>query len=48
MQTLEYNFFKDFRPVYEELIKAKIERDDMKREPCWTEALAVGSQEFIE
>ena len=43
-----YNSVDEFRLVYEELIKAKIERDDMKREPCWTEALAVGSKEFIE
>ena len=26
----------------------RIGRDQMKREPCWTESLAVGSAEFVE
>jgi putative transposase len=47
MQTLGYNSLEEFKPVYDELIRSKIESDDLKRAPCWTEALAVGSREFI-
>jgi len=48
MKSLEYNSLEEFRPVYEELIRKKIERDELTRESCWTEALAVGSRKFIE
>ena len=48
METLEYNSLKEFQTVYGELIRNKIESDELKRDSCWTEALAVGSREFIE
>ena len=47
METLEYNSLEQFRSVYKDLIYKKIGSDKLKRDPCWTEALAVGSKEFI-
>ena len=48
LETLEFNSMEEFQPVYKNLIKARIESDELKREACWTESLAVGSLEFIE
>ena len=36
------------RQNLEATLKETIARDEMKREPCWTESLAVGSQAFVE
>jgi putative transposase len=48
LETLGFNKEEEFQLIYEDLIKKKIEGDELKREACWTEALSVGSQEFIE
>jgi len=36
-----------FRQHYEALIQERIAKDQMKREPEWTEAIAVGSERFV-
>lgn len=38
----------DVRKNLEVRLAEKIERDQMKRDPCWTESLAVGSAGFVE
>ncbi len=48
LETMEFNSTEEFQTVYENLIKMKIESDELKREACWTESLAVGSQKFIQ
>ena len=37
----------EFRQHYEERIMERIAKDEMKREPEWTEAIAVGSERFV-
>ena len=39
---------EDVRRNLEASLAERIGRDQMKREPCWTESLAVGSAEFVE
>jgi putative transposase len=36
-----------YRDHYEDRIRDRIARDEMAREPCWTESIAVGSAEFV-
>ena len=48
VESLDFNSVEEFGTLYEELIRKKIEQDDLRREACWTESLAVGSREFIE
>ena len=38
----------EVRKHLEVSLAERIARDDAKREPCWTESLAVGSREFLE
>ena len=38
---------EEFRQHYEELILERIAKDDLKRDPRWTEAIAVGSEGFV-
>ena len=38
----------EVRKHLEASLAERIARDDAKREPCWTESLAVGSREFLE
>jgi|SRR5215831_13365788 len=37
-----------FRNNYESLIRLRIEKDLLAREPQWTESIAVGSRGFVE
>ena len=39
---------EEFPLVYDDLIKQKISSDELAREAYWTEALTVGSREFVE
>jgi putative transposase len=39
---------EEFRTNYQALIEARISKDEMAREPQWTEAIAVGSRAFVE
>jgi hypothetical protein len=36
------------RENLEASLEQAIARDELRREPCWTESLAVGSKEFVE
>jgi putative transposase len=38
---------EDFRRHYEFLVEERIAKDQMKREPRWTESLGVGSEPFV-
>ncbi|MCB1126113.1 MAG: hypothetical protein KDM81_06440 [Verrucomicrobiae bacterium] len=38
---------EDFRGHYEEMINERIAKDQMRRDPRWTEAVAVGSEGFV-
>jgi hypothetical protein len=38
---------EDFRRHYEEMIRERIVKDQMQRDPRWTEAIAVGSEGFV-
>src|SRR5262249_44439462 len=38
---------KGFRENYRHLIEETITQDRCRREPAWTESIAVGSQEFL-
>ena len=38
---------KDFRRQYEALILERIAKDELKRGPGWTEAIAVGSEGYV-
>ena len=38
---------RDFRRQYEALILQRIAKDELKRDPGWTEAIAVGSEGYV-
>jgi len=38
----------EFREHHEKLLEERMAKDQMKREPEWTEAIAVGDEQFIE
>ena len=38
----------EFRTNYEALIQGRLDKDAMRREPHWTESIAVGSRAFVE
>jgi hypothetical protein len=38
---------EEVRANLEAVLQERVERDELKREPCWTESLAVGSPEFV-
>jgi len=38
---------EEVRRNLEAMLRERIEQDELKREPCWTESLAVGSPEFV-
>ena len=42
-----WTFRAAFHQPYEEMVAERIAKDEMKREPVWSESLAVGSQRFI-
>jgi hypothetical protein len=40
--------FEEVRKNLEASVAERMARDQLKREPCWTESLAVGSSGFLE
>jgi len=38
---------KEVQENLETLLEERIEQDELKREPCWTESLAVGSPDYL-
>lgn len=47
ISSLGYADLETFRSRYEEMITERIQKDP-RREPCWTEAIAVGSKDYVE
>lgn len=47
LELLGCSAVSDFRRNYEAMILERIARDQMKRDPKWTEAIAVGSRDFV-
>ncbi len=48
VRRLGFSSPEAYRREYEALLRRKIEDGELKREPGWTESLAVGDQDFIE
>ena len=48
LQSLELSSFTDLKRIYEDGIQHALERDCLRREPEWTENLAIGDKEFVE
>lgn len=47
LERLDLNSPEELKSLYEEGLREKIARRELKREAHWTEALAVGSRDFI-
>lgn len=47
LEKLDYDDMEEFREKYREEIKTRIRRGETKRNPVWTESLAVGNSEFV-
>ena len=48
LESLELPSMAIFQRIYQEGLSDLLARGEFKREPAWTEALAVGDQVFVE
>ena len=48
MDLLEIGSMEELKRSYREWVEESLARQDRKREPMWTESIAVGSEEFVE
>jgi putative transposase len=48
LNSLDISSAKAFRELYISGLKDDIDKEGLKREPVWTESLAVGNREFVE
>ncbi len=48
MDILEIGSMEELKRSYREWVEESLARRDRKREPMWTESIAVGSEEFVE
>ncbi len=47
LQSLDMPDLDSFREAYAEAVNAALRQNELRREPMWTESLAVGSREFV-
>lgn len=48
LQSLELNSFTELKRIYEDGIQTALDHYRLRREPEWTETLAVGDRQFVE
>ena len=48
LQSLTIDRLEDFRRIYEDGIARLLQQEELRREPEWTESLAVGDRTFVE
>ncbi len=48
MELLDVNHSRSFQQLHHQWIDEALQHDRLRREPCWSESIAVGSEVFVE
>ena len=48
MELLNINYYPSFQKLHRQWVEEELQRDQLQRDPSWSESIAVGSEMFVE